>query len=1032
MSLASISIRNPVFAWMLMIGLIVFGIISFRRIGVSQYPDVDQPVVSVKATLEGAAPEVIESDVTDVIEDAVMSVEGIKEVSSTSAQGEATIRIEFNLERNIDQAMQDVQARVSQAGRTLPKDMDPPVISKSNPEDQPIMWLALTGTRSAKELSEYARNVLRDKFLTVPGIGDVRMGGFLERNVRIWVKPDALRQRGLGIDEVIAAVQKQHVELPAGRLEGPNRVANVRIEGEALNIEQVRNLQVADIKGSPVYLKDIAIIEDGFEDRTRIARADGIPAQSLGIVKQRGSNAVSVAREVKKRVEQIQKELPEGMDLTIRVDNTVFIENAIHEINFDLVLAVLLTAFVCWAFLGSLSSTFNVILAIPVSVFGTFAVMYFAGFTMNSFTLLALSLSIGIVVDDAIMVLENIYRHAEEGEDKITAARKGTEQITFAAMAATLAIIAIFLPVAFMKGIVGKYFFQFGVVLSVAVLISLLEALTLAPARCSQFLSVGSRSNIIERVVGKFFSTLAWVYGHVLRLALRWRFTVLLIAFAVFFGSLKIIGQIPREFTPTQDQGFFMVRVTAPVGSSIDYTNRVMKQLEAILKRRPEIAGNLTIIGTDDLNSGIMFVTLTDREKRKFTEQQIIAQLRPEMNVFPGTRVVLIDFSASGIGSSHRSMPVEFSVRGPNWDKLADAASQMMVGMRNSGVMVDVDTDYRVGLPEVRVVPDRTKALANDVNVESVATVVNAMIGGQRIAKYKDNGRRYDVRIRLLQQDRLRPEDIGKLYVRNNKNRLVPLSEVCSVTVGPSLQSISRMQRERAITVSANIAPGHSQDEALKYVEQLSKDLPEGYRAVLTGTSQTFRESMTSLYFAMALGLFAAYMVLGSQFNSFLHPVTIFAALPFSVTGALIAMYYTGISINMYSLIGMILLLGIVKKNSILLVDYTNQMRDQGMERDEALRHACPVRLRPILMTTFAMIAAAIPGAFAHGPGSEIRKPMNIAVIGGLSISTLLTLIVVPCFYSVMDQGVTFLKRHLFHKPATTAIHPRPNPAGGE
>lgn len=1025
MSLASISIRNPVFAWMLMFAFIVFGAISLSRLGISQYPDIDFPVVSVNATLEGAAPEIMESDVVDVLEDTVMSVEGVREISSTCKQGRAEVTIEFELTRDINLAMQDVQARIQQAGRLLPKDLDPPIISKTNPEDQPIMFLSLTGTRSSRDLSEYAKNDLRNRLLTTPGIGDVSMGGYLQRNVRIWVKADALRERGLGANEVITALQKQHIELPAGRLEGPNRVANVRVEGEALSVDEMRRIQIANVNGSPIYLQDVALVEDGFEDRVRMSRSDGLPAQGLGIVKQRGSNAVAVAREVKRRVAEIQKTLPQGMQLDIRVDNTKFIEQTTHEIERDLILAVLLTAFVCWAFLGSISSTVNVVLAIPVSIMGTLAFMYFAGFTLNAFTLLALSLCIGIVVDDAIMVLENIYRHGEMGEDRKTAARLGTEQISFAAMAATLAIVAIFLPVAFMKGIIGKFFFQFGVVLSVAVLISLMEALTLAPARCSQFLRVGTRANIIERGIGNAFNLLARGYRWMLRHALRWRFSVLLVAIGIFAVSMFLVRKLQSEFTPPQDQGYFMVRVTAPVGSSIDYTNSVMQKAEVVLRQQKEIQGVMAIIGAGDLNSGIMFVTLIDRKDRELTQQQLIDKLRPMLNVVPGSRVVLQDFSRAGLTTS-RGFPIEFSVRGPDWAKLAAASTQVMTAMRNSGKMVDIDTDYRVGLPEVQVTPDRTKCLARDVDVESVASTVNALVGGMRIAKYKDNGRRYDVRIRLLQNERLRPEDIQSLYVKNRKGKLVPMSEVCSVNVAASLQSISRKQRERAISIFANPAPGVSQEQALKEVEQITKDLPEAYRAVFSGSSQVFRESMESLVFAMILGLFVAYMVLGSQFNSFLHPFTILMALPFSVTGALISLWAVGGTLNIFSMIGIILLLGIVKKNSILLVDYTNQMRAQGMKRDEALLHACPVRLRPILMTTFAMIAGAVPGALAHGTGAELRRPMNIAVIGGLIVSTMLTLLVIPCFYSVMDQALDFIKRKIRHRKQEPALAASP------
>ncbi|MBX7244417.1 MAG: efflux RND transporter permease subunit [Candidatus Sumerlaeaceae bacterium] len=1014
MSLASISIKNPVFAWMLMIGFIVFGVISFNRLGVSQNPDVDFPFVTVTATLEGAAPEIMESDVVDVIEDSVMAVEGVKEVTSTCRQGSASIKIEFTLNTSIDQALQDVQARIAQAGKSLPKDMDPPIVAKQNPEEDPIMWMALTGTRSQQELTQYAKNSLRDRFLTVPGVGEVRMGGFLDRNVRIWIKSDELRARDLGINEVVAALQRQHVEMPAGRIEGQNRVANVRIEGEALNVETMRNLQVAMRGSAPVYLKDVALVEDGFEDKTRVARSNGLPAQGMGVIKQRGFSAVEVADAVRKRIAEIQPTLPQGMELNIRVDNTKYIKTAIHEIEFDLTMAVLLTAFVCWLFLGSLSSTFNVVLAIPVALFGTFAVMYFANFTLNTFSLLALGLCIGIVVDDAIMVLENIYRHAEEGEDRVTAARKGTEQITTAALAATLAIVAIFLPVAFMQGIIGKFFFQFGVVISVAVLISLLEALTLAPARCSQFLSVGGRGNIIERAIGRFFHGLSRFYAFVLGIALRWRVTVLAIATAIFVASLYLVGGLKKEMVPTQDQGFFMCQFTTPVGSSIEYTDRQMSQLEKILKNTPEVEGMLAIAGTSDLNSGFIFVTLKDKEKGERTANQIdiINKLRPQLNSFPGTRVSLLDFSQQGF-SGGRSFPVEYTVRGPDWSVLAQTAGDVMTKMRNSGLMVDVDTDYRVGLPEIQVLPDRLKALANDVDVEEIASTINSLIGGARVAKYKDNGRRYDVRVRLLKEDRLRPEDITSLYVRNSKGRLVPLSEVTSISVQPSLQSITRKQRERAITITANAAPGHSQDEALKKMKEFEKELPTGYRLVASGASQAFQESTNSLVFAMFLGLLTAYMVLGSQFNSFIHPVTVLMALPFAVTGALLALVVTGCSLNIYSLIGVILLFGIVKKNSILLVDYTNQMREQGMGADEALKHAGPIRLRPIMMTTFAMMAGALPGALAHGVGSEVRSPMNIAIIGGLIVSTMLTLVVVPCFYSLIDQADATARRWL-------------------
>ena len=1101
MSIASVSIRNPVFAWMLMLGFIVFGYIGFQRLPVGQYPDVDFPLVTINAILEGASPEIMESDVADVLEDAVMAVEGIRELSSVCKQGQATVTVEFDLARNVDLALQDIQARVSQATKQLPKDMDPVTINKTNPEENPIMWVALSGTRSQQEISEYAKNVLRDRFLTVEGNGDVTMGGYLQRNVRIWLRPQALEAYALSADDVIKAFQREHVEVPAGRLEGSMRESNVRVEGEALNVGQIRNILITTRNGSPIYVKDVALVEDGFEDRRRIARANGFPAQGLGIIKQHGSNTVEVAEAVHQRIRELRKTLPENLSLDVRVDNSKFIKEAVHEIEFTLIMAVLLTALVCWLFLGSLSSTLNVVLAIPVSVFGTFSIMYFAGFSLNTFTLLALSLSIGIVVDDAVMVMENIYRHAEMGKGKMEAAKDGAEQITFAAFASTLAIVAIFLPVAFMTGIIGKFFFQFGVVLSVAVSISLLEALTLAPARCSQFLRVGHRTNMIERAAGVIFFWLAARYRGALSRILNFRtglsgkiigslaamaslalsacfiglavpllgsqgFTaltgvaslylvlgvigicltvalsalvfsselyptgstiVLGLTFLVFAGSLVFAYLLPKEMVPAQDQGYYMVRVVTPVGSTVDYTDKVMHGVEEILATHDEIESTLVIAGgiSGDVNAGLAFVTLKPQNQRKnLSQQQSIAQLNAqiEKQPFPGSRILPLDMSQAGFASAKRGgLSIEYSIRGKDWETLGGLAEGFMEEMKKSGLFVGVDTDYRRGMPEVQVIPDREKAMAQNVDMKTLADTVASLVGGAKIGRFKDNGRRYDVRIRLLKEGRSRPEDIGDLFIRAKDGKLVRLSDVASISSRPSLQSIMRQNRERSVTLMANPAPGHSQAEALQAIEALGKEkLPEGYSIYFSGSSKAFRESFDSLQFALILGLIVAYMVLASQFNSFIHPVTVLIALPFSISGALAALYFTHQSLNVYSMIGLILLMGIVKKNSILLVDYTNHVRAMGRERDEALIEACPTRLRPILMTTVATIAGALPVALSLGPGGELLVPMATAIIGGLTLSTALTLFVVPCFYSLVDELKTKLAKLLI-KTSTSA-----------
>lgn len=1036
MSLAAISIRNPVFAWMLMIGLILVGSVTLSRLGVSLMPDVDLPTISVRATLEGADPEIMESEVVDVIEDAVMAVAGVKEVTSSARQGSCSVNVEFIPEKDLDVAFQEVQARVSANMRLLPKDIDPPSIAKTNPEDFPILWVTLTGMRPQRELGEYARNVLRDRFLTVPDTGDVMMGGFQERNLRIWIDPLKLQSRGLTVDDLIKAVQREHVELPAGRLEGSVRESNVKVEGEAMGIEQWNRLRLKEQDGAAVYLGDVAIVEDGMEDIRRISRVDGVPAQGLGIIKQRGANAVKVADACRARIAELNKTLPNGMELLVRFDQTQFIKEAYEETKFTLILSVLLTALVCWLFLGSISSTFNVILAIPVSVFGTFAVIYFCGFTLNLFTLLALTLSIGLVVDDAIMVLENIYRHAEMGHGKREAARLGAEQIQFPALCATLALVAIFLPVVFIQGVIGKYFLQFGVVLSVAVIISLLEALTLAPMRCSQLLRVGQRGNAIERAVGYTFEVLSRTYGRLLDWILRWgpwRYAVIVASLTIFAASMFLIRGIPREEVPAQDQGMFMVRMRGPVDWSVSRTNEAVRQVEDIINRRSEIESCFANAGSGDAaNEGMFFVSMKARDERPLgsggkpiTQQESINKLRGELNVFPGVEITVVDSSKRGLTGSGRGggLPVSFSVRGPDWNKLGELSNEFKDRMLASDKLVDVTSDYRVGMPEIQVLPNRQKTLARNVDVQALGETVRALVGGYRIAKLTYQGRRYDVRVRLLRGERLRPEDIGLLYVRNRDGEPIRISELVDIETRPSLQAISRVNRMRAVTIGANPKPGVPQNEALAEVDRISREiLPENYEVVLTGSSRSASESFSGLAFGFMAGLVVAYMVLASQFNSYLHPFTILLALPFSLTGALLGLYLGGQSINVFSVIALILLAGIVKKNSILLVDFTNQLRREGRQVDQALREACPIRLRPILMTSVATIAGAVPGALAVGPGGELRIPMSIAVIGGVVVSTLLTLFVVPCFYSIAEEW----RERLYRLFGRTAQAPGP------
>ena len=1008
MNITEVCIRKPVFAWMIMAATIVFGAVAATRIGISQFPDVDFPTISVGVGWEGAAPEVVENDVIEVLEEAVMQVEGVRSITSSSRQGGGNITIELDLARDVDLALQDVQTKVSQAQQRLPRDIDPPVISKTNPEDQPIMWIGLSGPFSTHVLGDYARYRIKERLQTVPGVGEVMMGGYLERNIRIWLDADKLNEKGLTVAEVTRALQSGHIELPAGRLETAGREINVRVMGEAFDLATFRNIVVRDMAGAPVYLSDVALVEDGFEDVRRLSRVNGLPAQGLGIKKQRGVNAVAVAGGVKAAMEDIRKTLPPGMELGINFDSTQFIEESVHEIEFELMLSVLLTAVVCWLFLGSLSSTLNVVLAIPMSLLGTIATIYFLGFTLNTFTLLGLALAVGIVVDDAIMVLENIFRHREMGKDRVAAAREGTAEITFAALAATLAVVAIFIPVIFMKGVIGKFFLQFGVTLCVAVLLSYVEAITLAPARCAQLLTSGNeRSSRLGRAVDRLFERMAHGYSRLLGRGLRRPITILAAAVIFFIASIAVFKRLPSEFVPSQDQSRLLIRLVTSVGSNLDETNRLFRRAEDFMQKQPELDRVFSVVGGfggGQVNTGVLFVTLKPPGDRKLSQSEFSGVIRKELNSYPGLRAIIQDLSQSGFTAS-RGFPVEFSVRGPEWEQLIAISTELKDKLNATGLVVDVDTDYQVGMPEIRIVPDRARAADLGVSIEDVATTINALVGGSRVGKYSVGGRRVDVRMRLLASQRTRPEDFERLRLRAASGEMVPLSSLVTQQERPALQSITRKDRERAISIFGNVAPGKSQNEAIAAVEKLSRDLPIGYRAVLGGASVAFRESMGALVFALVLGILVAYMVLASQFNSFLQPIIVLSVLPLSVAGAAFALWMSGKSLNIFSMIGLLLLMGIAKKNSIILVDYAQQLRAEGLNAHEAMMKAGPIRLRPILMTSLATMMAAVPSALALGPGSETRGPMAIAIIGGLIVSTALSLMVVPAFYVVADRG---------------------------
>jgi hydrophobe/amphiphile efflux-1 (HAE1) family protein len=1019
-NITDVSIKNPVFAWMLMASTMLFGIVAITRVGISQYPDVDYPNISVSVSWPGASPSAVEREIVEPLEQSISQVEGVKSMSSKASAGNGRITVVFDMSRDVDLALQDVQARVGSATRSLPKDVPPASVSKSNPDDQAILTIAVTGAFSRQVLADVARYQVQEKLQTVAGVGQITLTGYLNRNVRIWLDSSRLAEKGVVANDVISAIRTEHVEVPGGQLETGGRSLNVRLLGEAINLEEFRKLVVKRSKPAPVYLEDVADVEDGFEDATSIARLDGVPLQALGVLKQRGTNAVAVAKAVRARVDEIQASLPEGMKVEVLFDQTVFIEESVHELELELGMAVILTAIVCWLFLGSLSSTLNVVLAIPMSLLGTVAVIYFLGFTLNTFTLLGLSLAVGLVVDDAVMVMENIYRHAEMGKDRVTASADGTKEITFAALAATLAVIAIFLPVIFMQGVIGKFFFQFGVTLSIAVMLSYLEAITLAPARCAQILRASREDRgALGRIADRAFTRLERGYAALLGRALRHPAKVLLAAVVFLGGTLLLVRFIPTEFIPTQDQSRLNVRLQTEAGTTPTAAAPLIARAEAKLAKHPEIK---SMLSTLQGSSGQITLTLVPPGERKLTAAQFSASLRKELQGIAGLRASIQDPSQQGFGST-RSSPVDFTVRGASWDELVESSQKIKDDLEASGLVTDLVSDYQLGGQELQIVPDRRRATELGVSVSDLGTTVSALVGGNIVGKFSTGGRRIDIRMRLLAGQRTRPEDVSNIQIRTQAGQLIPLSMVVTQQEQPVLQTISRLDRERAISISANVAAGHSQAEAMAKVYALGKTLPVGTRIVAGGQASQLEETTSGLAFAMLIGIAVAYMVLASQFNSFLHPVTVLTILPLALSGAVLGLVGAGKSLNLFSMIGLLLLMGIVKKNSILLVEYANHIRDhEGADALTAASRAGPLRLRPILMTTIATMMAAVPPILGLGPGTETRSPMAAAVLGGLAVSTVLSLVVVPAFYVVSDRVRSKVFGSKAPKPA--GIHP--------
>ncbi len=1013
MNLIDLSIKRPVFAWVLMFGLIVFGAISLNRMGISQMPDVDFPVLNISITYEGAAPEVVESDLIDPIEEKLLLIEGIQEMRASASQGSGRVTLYFDINRNVDVALQEVQSALSQI--RLPVGIDPPVIRKQNPEESPILIVSVFGTGPLKDMLAWTDNYLLDQLRFLPGVGEVNIGGFSARNLRIWIDPKKLESYDLSISDIVETLRSQHLESAAGQLVEGERELRLRWLGEATNPDEVQNIRIlkrtsgAITFNRVIRIKDIARVEDGLSDIRREARVDGKEAIALAIRKQRGTNEVEVAKLVRKKLEEIKGQFPKGYNYRVNIDYTKSTEATVDLTIEKLWVAAVITILVCFFFLGSIPAAVNILFSIPVSIVGTFTVLYFSGFTLNLFTLLALTLAISIVVDDAIMLLENIVRHHRMGKSARKAASDGAKEVLPAAIAATMAVIAVFLPVIFMDGIIGKFFFQFGVTMSAAVLLSLLEAVTITPMRSAAFLSSSPKESGFEKRLDHTFERLAELYHKILVHTLNWKIGVVLVSLALFASSLMLISKVRQEFVPDQDQNIITVNAQTAPGSSLEYTSEIAKKFERIVSEDKNVEGFFVSVGggggNSEVNQIFMPLSLTDKEARKMNHREIMNSLREKFKEIKGVRVSMGDVSTRKL-TSGRKNPIAINIRGPELSVLEQKADEVMERLEKENLGVDMDKDYRAGIPELIVKPDRIKMEKRGVSIDSVGAVLQVGVGGYRQGRFTGDGRRYDIRFKFPEGTIRSSKDLQKLKVRNIAGNLIPLSELVNIEERKTSQAINRVNRQRAISIYGNLAPGQSQSVVLKKVEQYTKEmLPTGYSYALEGASAGFAESFESLITALVVGILVAYLILAVQFNSFIHPISVLVALPFSVTGALIALWGFDVSLNLFSFIGLIVLMGIAKKNSILLVEFTNQVRLRGGRSPrEALIEACPVRLRPILMTSVATVAAATPLIFGSGMGSETRLPMGLAIIGGTIVSTVLTLFVVPALYLVLTK----------------------------
>jgi multidrug efflux pump len=1005
MQLAETSIRRPVLATVLSLLILLVGGVAFTLLPLREYPKIDEPVVTVETRYAGASSEVIESQVTKPLEDSLAGIEGVDILSSISRQESSQITVRFKLSRDADSAASDVRDRVARVRNRLPQAIDEPVIAKVEADANPIIWLAFTSdTLSPLAISDMATRVVKPRLQTLPGAADVRINGERRYSMRIWLDADRLASYRLTVQDVEDALRRQNLEVPAGRIESQQREFNVTAQTDLGTPREFAQIALRTVNGYTVRLGDVSRIEQAAASERSSVRFNGKDAVAMGVIRQATANPLELSKALNEALPKLRADLPPGVDVTIANDLTVFIRESVRSVYVTIAEAVVLVALVVFVFLRTLRASIIPLVTIPVSLVGAFALMALAGFTVNTLTLLALVLAIGLVVDDAIVVLENIHRHIEEGLKPFEAAIRGVREIGFAVIAMTLTLAAVFAPLAFTPGRTGRLFVEFALTLAGAVIISGFVALTLSPMMCSKLLKHNPQPGWFDRTMERGLNAMTRGYGNVLAFTLRHRWLVVGVMLASGVVSWLVFSQMKRELAPLEDRGTILAIANAPDGATLAYTQKYMQGIERIGFSQKEFDRIFVISGAPTPAQGIAFLRTVPWSEREKSTQELAREIAPRFFGLPGVQAFPV--TPPSIGGGFRERPVSFVITtSDTYENLNRVTQALLAEMAKNPGLVSPDTDLRLNKPELLLRVDRERAADLGVSVDAAARTVETMLGGRPVTRYKREGEQYDVIVQTVAANRDTPQDIDSLYVRGRGEELVPLSAVVRVVETVVPRDLNHFNQRRSVTVTANLAPDYSLGEALKFMDEAAaKVIKPGYSTELAGQSREFKSSSGSLALVFALALLFIFLVLSAQFESFIDPLVIMVSVPLSMLGALLALQWSGGSINVFSQIGLITLVGLITKHGILIVEFSNQLRRQGIETMDAVRQAAELRLRPILMTTGAMVLGAVPLALASGAGAESRQQIGWVIVGGMTLGTLLTIFVVPTVYTLLAR----------------------------